>query len=39
LRAAFGAARELFHDLVPPALVAHRATMFERHLALPIRLS
>ncbi len=39
LRATFGAAHELFKDLVPASLVAHRARMFERHLTSPIRLS
>lgn len=39
LRATFGAAHELFKDLVPTELVAHRARMFERHLTSPIRLS
>lgn len=39
VRRAFGTARELFADLVPEALWAHRRRMFERHLAFPIRLS
>jgi len=39
LRHAFGTARELLADLVPAALSAHRARMFERHLPLPIRLA
>lgn len=39
LRATFGAAHELYKDLVPGELVAHRARMFERHLTSPIRLS
>lgn len=39
LRRAFASARELFADLVPDELWTHRTMMFERHLALPIRLS
>ncbi len=38
-RAGFAAAHELYRDLVPTALTAHRAMMFERHLPWPIRLS
>jgi glutathione S-transferase len=38
-RAGFAAAHDLFRDLVQPALTAHRAMMFERHLSWPIRLS
>jgi glutathione S-transferase len=38
LRAAFAVAHELYRDLVPEALITHRAMMFERHLAMPIRL-
>jgi glutathione S-transferase len=38
-RVGFAAAHELFRDLVPAALTAHRAMMFERHLPWPIRLS
>ena len=36
LRRAFATAHETFGALVPPALLAHRAMMFERHLAYPI---
>lgn len=36
LRRAFGAAHEALGELVPPSLLAHRAMMFERHLAYPI---
>ena len=39
IRRAFAAARELLAGEVPQELWAHRAMMFERHLALPIRLS
>jgi glutathione S-transferase len=39
LRRAFASARDLLADHVPPALWAHRAMMFERHLPLPIRLA
>ena len=39
LRRAFASARELLADLVPEELWTHRTTMFERHLAWPIRLS
>jgi glutathione S-transferase len=39
LRRAFGAARELLAEHVPPELFAHRTMMFERHLPLPIRLA
>jgi glutathione S-transferase len=39
LRHAFSAARELLGELVPAELWAVRTRMFERHLALPIRLS
>lgn len=39
LRRAFASAHELFADLVPDALWAHRTMMFERHLVWPIRLS
>lgn len=38
LRKAFGAAHEELGALVPPRLLAHRARMFERHLAYPIAL-
>jgi glutathione S-transferase len=38
LRAAFGVAAEMFGDLLPNELVAHRALVFERHLELPITL-
>lgn len=38
LRRAFGSAREALGDLVPVELWAHRTRMFERHLALPLRL-
>lgn len=36
LRKAFGAAHEELGSLVPARLLAHRARMFERHLAYPI---
>ncbi|HVV87993.1 MAG TPA: hypothetical protein VHE35_33360 [Kofleriaceae bacterium] len=36
LRQAFATAHEAFGALVPPSLLAHRAMMFERHLAYPI---
>lgn len=39
IRQAFAAARELLGELVPAEVWAHRTRMFERHLALPIRLS
>ena len=39
LRRAFAAARELLSGEVPDELWAHRTLMFERHLALPIRLA
>ncbi len=38
VRAAFACAAEEFGSLVSPALVAHRAMMFERHLEWPIAL-
>ncbi|HUJ60416.1 MAG TPA: hypothetical protein VLX92_18070 [Kofleriaceae bacterium] len=38
LRVAFAAVHELFGDLVPDPLTAHRAMMFDRHLTWPIRL-
>jgi glutathione S-transferase len=38
LRIAFASASEAFGALVPPALVAHRARMFDTHLERPIRL-
>jgi hypothetical protein len=37
-RRAFAGARDLLADLVPDELWTHRAMMFERHLAWPIRL-
>lgn len=39
IRTAFAAAKDLLGDLVPARLWAHRTMMFERHLALPIRLA
>jgi glutathione S-transferase len=38
LAAAFTSAHAAFGALVPPALLAHRTRMFERHLPRPIRL-
>jgi hypothetical protein len=38
LRAAFASAHVAFGALVPPALLAHRERMFERHLPRPIEL-
>lgn len=38
LRRAFATAHETLGALVPPSLLAHRAMMFERHLAYPIAL-
>ena len=38
LRAAFASGHAAFGSLVPPALVAHRARMFEQHLPRPIEI-
>jgi hypothetical protein len=38
LRAAFASAHAVFGAMIPPALLANRDRMFDRHLARPIRL-
>lgn len=38
LRVAFATAHSTFGALIPPALLAHRERMFERHLIRPIQL-